>query len=150
MAEEARTLLVETRAQSHPGCAYCSPLAPGWLALDLHDDGSGGVQAAFPCPSAAEGYPGLVHGGVAAGLLDAAMTNALFARGVVALTGRLSVRYHHPLKIARTATVTARASERRGAWWIVQGEISQDGKVAATAEAWFKDGADQPVEPVVA
>lgn len=68
------------------------------------------------------------------------MTNALFARGIMALTGRLSVRYHRPLRLARTATVTARAADRRGSWWIVQGEISQDGQVAATAEAWFKDG----------
>jgi len=89
-----------------------------------------------------------VHGGVASGLLDAAMTNALFARGVVALTCRLTVRYHHPLRFARTATVTAPVSEQRGAWWIVQAEISQDGRVAATAEAWFKDNADLPDEPV--
>ncbi|HAT11312.1 MAG TPA: hypothetical protein DCS97_12145 [Planctomycetes bacterium] len=150
MAKGIHTLLAETRSRSHPDCAYCSPQAPGWLALELHDDGAGGVQAAFPCPPAAEGYPGLVHGGVVAGLLDAAMTNALFSRGVVALTGRLSVRYHHPLRIARTATVAARASERRGTWWIVQGEISQGGKVTATAEAWFKDSADQPVDPDLA
>jgi len=136
---EARDLLDLTRTRAHPDCAYCSPRAPDWLAIRLHDDGAGGVQGSFPCPPAAEGYPGLVHGGVASGLLDAAMTNALFARGVVALTGRLSVRYHRPLRLARTATVTAHAAEQRGAWWIVQGEISQDGKVAATAEAWFRD-----------
>ena len=146
MAEASATLLADTRALAHPGCAYCSSRAPDWLALDLHDDGVGGVRAAFPCPPAAEGYPGLVHGGVAAGLLDAAMTNALFARGVVALTGRLSVRYHHPLRIARTATVCASVSERRGAWWIVTGEIRQNGTVAATAEAWFKDNATVPAE----
>jgi len=139
MAEADPTLLARTRATAHPGCAYCSPGAPGWLAIRLNDDGAGGVQGSFPCPAEAEGYPGLVHGGVASGLLDAAMTNALFARGVVALTGRLSVRYHHPLRIGRTATVSARAAERRGAWWIIQGEISQDGHVAASAEAWFRE-----------
>lgn len=142
MTAAPSTMLDLTRSKAHPDCAYCSPAAPGWLAITLRDDGSGGVQGAFPCPPESEGYPGLVHGGVASGLLDAAMTNALFARGVVALTGRLNVRYHHPLRLGRTATVTARTAEQRGAWWIVQGEISQDGHVAATAEAWFKDSAD--------
>lgn len=148
MPDSQPTLLGQTRAQAHPDCAFCSPHAPGWLAMHLHDDGTGGVQGAFSCPPVSAGYPGLVHGGVASGLLDAAMTNALFARGVVALTCRLTVRYHHPLRFARTATVTAHVSEQRGAWWIVQAEISQDGRVAATAEAWFKDNADLPDEPV--
>lgn len=143
---EAQDTLELTRSRAHPACAYCGPHAADGLALRLHDDGAGGVRGSYPCPPAAAGYPGLVHGGVASGLLDAAMTNALFARGVVALTGRLSVRYHRPLRLARTATVSAHAAEQRGAWWIVQGEISQDGKVAATAEAWFRDRQEPDVD----
>ncbi len=72
------------------------------------------------------------------------MTNALFARGVVALTGRLNVRYQHPLRIARTATITARASGCRRRWWLVRSEITQDGRVAASAEAWFRERSGPP------
>ena len=139
MPDPAGMRLGQTRDQAHPDCIFCGTQGPGPLALEFAEDGTGGVAAAFACPSAVEGYPGLVHGGVAAGLLDAAMTNALFAHGVAAVTGRLTIRYQHPLRLGRVATVTAKAAERRGAWWIVYGEIRQDGTVAALAEAWFKD-----------
>jgi acyl-coenzyme A thioesterase PaaI-like protein len=132
-------MLASTRAGAHPGCTFCAPGAPGWLALDLRDDGAGGVGAGFPCPPESEGYPGLVHGGVASGLLDAAMTNALFARGVVALTGRLTVRYRRPLRLGRAAAVGARVRELRSGWWIVEGTIAQDDEVAASAEGWFRE-----------
>lgn len=141
MTDAQSTQLVSTRAQAHPHCTFCNPTNPGWHALILHDDGQGGVQAAFPCPPESEGYPGLVHGGIASGLLDAAMTNALFSRGIAALTGRLTVRYLQPLRLGRAATVMAKATERHGTWWIVEGRITQDGLVAVSAEAWFKDGA---------
>lgn len=131
--------LERTRGRAHPDCVFCSPHAGGGLAIRLSEDGSGGVQGTFACVPTTQGYPGLVHGGVASGLLDAAMTNALFLRGVAGLTARLQVRYRRPLRLARTATVAARATARRGAWWIVHGEIRQDGVVAATAEAWFRD-----------
>jgi acyl-coenzyme A thioesterase PaaI-like protein len=144
MIHAPQTMLDRIRSHAHPHCIYCHPPAAGWQAIAFSEDGAGGVLGTFACPPESEGYPGLVHGGIASGLLDAAMTNALFARGVVALTGRLTVRYHQPLRLARTATVTARAGERRGAWWIVVGEISQDGQVVASAEAWFKDRAAVP------
>lgn len=132
-------MLAATRAGAHPGCVFCAPGSPGWMALDLRDDGAGGVGAGFPCPPESEGYPGLVHGGVASGLLDAAMTNALFARGVVALTGRLTVRYRRPLVLGRQAAVGARVRERRAGWWIVDGTIVQQGEVAVAAEGWFRE-----------
>lgn len=135
------TLLTRTRSAAHPGCLFCAPQASGWPALALRDDGAGGVVAEFACPPATEGYPGLVHGGVAAGLLDAAMTNALFVQGVTALTGRLSVRYREPLRLACTATVTARSGERRNGWWQVRGEIRQEGAVMVEGEAWFRERA---------
>lgn len=132
-------MLASTRAGAHPGCTFCAPGAPGWLALELRDDGAGGVGAGFPCPPESEGYPGLVHGGVASGLLDAAMTNALFARGVVALTGRLTVRYLRPLRLGVPAAVAARAEGQRAGWWIVRGIIAQEGATAASAEGWFRE-----------
>lgn len=132
-------MLAPTRAGAHPGCTFCAPGASGWMALDLRDDGAGGVGAGFPCPPESEGYPGLVHGGVASGLLDAAMTNELFARGVVALTGRLTVRYRRPLRLGRSAAVGARVREQRAGWWIVAGTIAQDDEVAVSAEGWFRE-----------
>ncbi len=132
-------MLERTRMAAHPGCLYCAPQAPGWPALAFRDDGAGGVMSDFACPPATEGYPGLVHGGVAAGLLDAAMTNALFARGVAALTGRLSLRYRHPLRLSCAATITAMSDERRNGWWRVRGTIRQEGTVVVEGEAWFRE-----------
>lgn len=58
-----------------------------------------GAVEAFHQPDAAwQGYSGILHGGMTATLLDAAMTHALFARGVAAVTARLEVRYRQPVR----------------------------------------------------
>jgi uncharacterized protein (TIGR00369 family) len=75
------------------------------LRFEVQPDGS--VLARVGCGDRLQGYASTLHGGVTAALLDAAMTNALFAAGVVAVTAELTVRYLEPVQLESDLTVCA-------------------------------------------
>jgi len=84
-----------------------------------------------------QGYAGLLHGGVVAALLDAAMTHCLFHRGVTALTGELRVRYLQPVPCEADLTIRARVTRERPPLYRLRAELSRDDAVVAWAEASF-------------
>lgn len=103
-------ILRTTQHQEHAACFLCGATNPAGfkLAFELQPDGT--VRASVPCPRMFQSYEGTLHGGVVAALLDSAMTNCLFARGVAAVTARLDVRYRHPVCLDEGAEVTASVS----------------------------------------
>jgi acyl-coenzyme A thioesterase PaaI-like protein len=106
----------------------------------LHLDGS--VEGTFAGREGFEGYAGLLHGGVAAALLDGAMTNCLFAHGVEALTAELTVRYRD--QVAACGKMITRASlvKSHGRLHLLCAELRQDGQVKATALGKFLEHHD--------
>lgn len=125
------------RAKVHPGCVACAPARPHGLALEFHDVGEGRVRATFSCPATYEGYPGLLHGGIIATLLDAAMANCLFALGHQSVTAELSIKYRAPVQLGRTAVVEAHASRDLFPLFLMEATLSQGGESKATATAKF-------------
>jgi len=78
-----------------------------------------------------EGYPGLLHGGVTAALLDGAMTNCLFAHGIEAFTAELTVRYREPVDVRGTIAVWSSLTESRSELHLLRAELQQEGRVKA-------------------
>lgn len=107
------------------------------LALRYTPEPDGVVSATFLGHCALEGYPGLLHGGVIAALLDGAMTNCLFANGVRALTAELRVRYLAPVMSAESAEIRAWMESSRRGLFQLRGEIRQDGTVKVRARSKF-------------
>jgi acyl-coenzyme A thioesterase PaaI-like protein len=103
--------------------------------FELQPDGS--VESTFARGEMFEGYPGLLHGGVTAALLDGAMTNCLFAHGVRALTAELTVRYRAPIAVRGKITTRACLVESHGRLHLLRAELRQDGQVKATALGKF-------------
>jgi uncharacterized protein (TIGR00369 family) len=114
----------------------------GGLGLRFSKLGEGRVEDTTTCPEAWEGYPGLVHGGIIASLLDGAMTNALFARGVAAVTGELSVRYRGPLRLGRATRILGEVTRSRPPLHLARARIFQDGELRVEGEGKFmaRDG----------
>ncbi|MBN2294530.1 MAG: PaaI family thioesterase [Pirellulales bacterium] len=137
--EPAQELLEQTRRSEHPHCTVCSQGGPCGLGLqfDLSDDGS--VEGRFTGRETLQGYPGTLHGGISSLLLDGAMTNCLFAHGIVAVTGRMTVRFRHPVQVALPLEVRGYLVKSQGPLHTVRGEITQGGTVMATAEAKFME-----------
>ncbi len=134
-----QSLLEETRAQAHGRCIVCGHLdghAPR-LRFVVADDG--GVRATFQPDQAYEGYNGILHGGVISTLLDAAMTNCLFAHGRCGLTAELCVRFRHPVLSNSLLQLRAYVERASPPLFVLRGEIRQAGQVRATAVGKFLD-----------
>jgi acyl-coenzyme A thioesterase PaaI-like protein len=135
------------RRRHHPQCVVCSPRNDRGLQLQFTHNPDGSVSAPFDCDPRWEGYPNCLHGGMIATLLDAAMTNCLFARGAVALTAELIVRYREPAQTARCATVQAQIVYSSPRLYQLRAELLQDGRLKATAEAKFLPPNAHPTQP---
>jgi uncharacterized protein (TIGR00369 family) len=109
------------------------------LTFAASDDGN--VQAKFDCGSAFEGYTGMLHGGVVASLMDGAMINCLFARGILAVTAELTVRFRHPVVTGTPATVRAWIERSSGPRHLLKAEIKQSTQLKATAVGKFMEQA---------
>jgi len=107
------------------------------LALRYTAAADGSVSASFLGNCALEGYPGLLHGGVVAALLDGAMTNCLFAQGIRALTVELRVRYQASIVAAEELTVRAWLELSHHGLFELRAEITQGGSVKVQAQGKF-------------
>lgn len=82
-------------AQNH--CFGCGPANPGGLHLEFLLSADGTVVCRATIPSAFEGHPGYLHGGIIATLLDETMSKAVRARGLTAMTRHMEVDYRSPV-----------------------------------------------------
>jgi len=123
--------------KSHAGCVACGPDNPVGLKLKFLPQPDGSVRASVFCRREITGYDGFLHGGIAALMLDSAMTNCLFTLGVAALTAEFNLKYKAPVLIGRAAEVTARLEKDMAPLYVMKAELLQDGQVKVQAEAKF-------------
>ncbi len=138
ITDPAEPLHCSIQKTAHPHCVACSLLNEKGLHLAFEET-QDGILAHFECDKAVEGYPGILHGGVIATILDGAMGNCLFARGQTAVTVEMTTRFRHPILIDRPAAVTAKLVRSAAPLYLLEAEIVQDGQVKATAKGKFYD-----------
>lgn len=124
-------------AREHAACFACRPVAQGGLGLVFALQADGSVRADWLCPAGGVSYAGLVHGGLLATALDGAMVHALFARGIVARTGELTVRYLQPVRTDLATSVTGQLDETYPPLFVLRAEIRQAGVLCARGRAKF-------------
>jgi uncharacterized protein (TIGR00369 family) len=133
--EETRSAL---QAAEHEGCCVCGASDSLGLGLVFLTQDDRSVVATLPCDPWLRSYRGFLHGGVISTVLDAAMTHALFASGVVGVTAELTVRFLAPVKLGRAATVRASVvCSRSHGLHLLQALLEQDGAPRARATARF-------------
>jgi uncharacterized protein (TIGR00369 family) len=145
-----QVLLEETRAQAHGRCVVCGHADGHAPRLRFAVAADGSVQATFQPDRAYEGYSGILHGGVIATLLDAAMTNCLFAHGRCGLTAELCVRFRHPVVSDALLQLRAYVERASSPLFVLRGELRQAGQVRATAVGKFLDKGRSVAAPQVA
>lgn len=141
--EAEQSLLDRTRQDAHPHCVVCGPDGGVGLGLCFRVRDDGGVEADFHCRPSLVGYEGVLHGGVTAALLDGAMTNCLFARGIAAFTAKMSVRYRHPIELDGPVLVRANVERRQPPLYVVKAAVIQSGQVKAESEGRFMERMDR-------
>lgn len=135
--EQMRVRLSELRNQGHERCVVCAPSHPLGLRVEYQVAEDGVVHAEFACHKVFQGYPGQLHGGVITALLDGAMTNCLFAHGIEAVTGELTVRFLRPVVTDRLAAVSARLTRVSHRLHILEAELIQEHVTVARAQGKF-------------
>jgi uncharacterized protein (TIGR00369 family) len=121
-------------------CFLCGMQNPVGLKLAFYDDlETQQVRSEFVVPDAFQGYPGVVHGGIVAAVLDETAGRAIMLGGDddnLFATMRLTVRYRRPTPTETPLTAVGWVEKMGGTGARVAGEVRlPDGTVTAECEA---------------
>jgi len=125
-------------------CFVCGRQNPFGLKLDFYEDAElGQVVSQFLVPETYQGYPGVVHGGIVAAILDEVSGRAVLMGGSddnLMATLRLTVRYRQPTPAETQLTAVGWVERDGGVGVRVAGEIRlPDGTVTAECQALIAD-----------
>lgn len=129
-------------------CFVCGRENPCGLKLKFYEDPeSRTVQAEFVVPETYQGYPGVVHGGIIAAILDEVAGRAVMLHKdheAFMVTLRLTVRYRKPTPVGVPLVAVGWVEQIGGAGAKVSGQIRlPDGTVTAEGEALLATAPDE-------
>jgi len=133
-----------TLNQKQPGsktCFVCGRENPVGLKLEFYTISPGKVRSDLQLPVAYEGYPGTVHGGIIAAILDECGGRAqMTSPNRFMVTAQLNVRYRQPVPPETPLVVLGEAGDRRGRVSYAHSEIRNlKGEILAEAELVLVD-----------
>lgn len=120
-------------------CFACGQRNDIGLRLVFRQEGDNIVTDYLP-EAQYQSFPGIVHGGIIATLLDETLSRTAMIEGRWMMTGRLEVRYRAAAPVGRLLRVTARTLTSRSRMITAAGEVrlaDEPETVIATAEAVF-------------
>ena len=123
----------EIRYTRNPLTGTMNPMAPP--AHYVYGDNM--ITASLRFNEAYQGPPACVHGGMVAAIFDDALGRTRHFTGRNCVTGSLTITYKNPTPINADLVLVAKIKEILERKFIVEGELTHDGKVLATAEAIF-------------
>jgi len=119
-------------------CFVCGMENPIGLKLSFYQDGDGRVTATFTPGEEHQGYPGVLHGGIAAALLDEALGRVIIGRGGWLMTARMEIRYKQIVPLGQPLTAAGEIVRETRRLVEARGELRlADGSVAITATATY-------------
>jgi len=111
---------------------------PIGLKASFYEDEDGHVTATWTPGEEHQGYPGLLHGGIAAALLDEALGRTVIGRDLWLVTAKMELRYRNPIPIGEPLTVVAELTRVRSRIVEARGELRlSDGRIGAEANAVY-------------
>ena len=130
---------MDRRQPSSRHCFVCGVQNPFGLKIQFADDGESAVRAQVTVPEQFNGYPGIVHGGIVAAILDETAGRALLARGHddrnLFVTLKMEIRYRQPTPTNTALTAIGSIVKAGSSRATVHGEIRlPDGSVTAEAD----------------
>jgi len=131
-------------------CFVCGLENTCGLQLSFYETGQGDVVSDVVMDNRFEGFPGTVHGGIIATMLDeAAGRVAMVGKpNAFSVTARLEVRYRKPVPVGGNVRVIGRMVRRRGRLVTAHAEVHlENGDVAAEAEVLLADREGVEIDP---
>jgi len=129
-------------------CFICGRENPIGLKMQFQEDAEAEqVRAVLTIRDEFQGYPGVVHGGIIAAVLDETAGRAVLLHGThddLMATLRLTIRYRAPTPTGVPLTAVGWLERRGGMGARVAGEIRlPDGTVTASCECLIADVPEQ-------
>jgi len=132
-------------------CFVCGRENPYGLKLEFYETSPGEVVVEYTVPEQFQGYPGVVHGGVVAAMLDE-VTGRVHMGGYpprFMFTARLDVRYRKNVPIGEPLRIVGHAGKSKERIAIATAQIyGPDGDLLAEAEAMLVNVPDGLAEQV--
>ncbi len=123
-------------------CFVCGMENPHGLHLQFYDDGEGSVFAEYTVEDRFQGYPGTVHGGIIASMLDEVVGRTLMAGDPnhFFVSAKLTIRYRKTVPLGQPLKLSGKLVRDRGRTAVAKAELRlPDGSIGAEAEAILVD-----------
>jgi acyl-coenzyme A thioesterase PaaI-like protein len=116
-------------------CFVCGSRNPHGLRLCFAPDGDRAVTAVWRTNQVWEGFKGVIHGGIVSAVLDEAMSKAVAAAGIRALTCELRVRLRQRVEVAEELRIRGWVVEKRKRRIVTEATL-KDSNGLERAHAW--------------
>jgi len=106
--------------------------------MTFFEVGSNHVASEITVPEHFQGYPGVVHGGIVATMLDEIVGRVLYSNDPqrMMMTAKLITRYRKPVPVGEPLRIEGWLVRDKGRYAVTKSEIRlPDGSLAAEAEA---------------
>jgi acyl-coenzyme A thioesterase PaaI-like protein len=126
-------------SSAYQQCFACGARNDNGLQLVFRQEGDA-IVTEFTPDVRFQGFPGIVHGGILATVLDETLNRTATHEGRWMMTGRLEIRYRSVAPVGRLLRATARATSSRTRMLIASGEVvlaDEPATIIATAEGTF-------------
>lgn len=123
-------------------CFVCGRSNPVGLYMRFRDDGDQEVTSEYTVPAHYQGYPGIVHGGVLAAMLDevVARVSMIGDHHHFMMSVKLQVLYRLPVPVETPLQVVGRIVRMRGRLGKAEGKIIlPDGRIACESAMSLAD-----------
>ncbi len=116
-------------------CFGCGQNNPIGLKLRFTKDGDT-IHTEYTPHKMFQGWPGLLHGGILACLLDEVMSNVAYATGNTCVTASMEIRQRQPVKVEVPLVITAWITRHRKKLIETAGKVTlKDGTLIAESTA---------------
>lgn len=127
-----------TKQPNSSHCFACGIENEYGLKLSFYSEGTHSVSCEYVVPDRFQGFPGTVHGGIVASILDEILVRSFMAGDPNRLmyTAKLTVRYRKPVPIGKKINGVGTVVKDRGRRGEAKAELfGQNGELLAEAEA---------------
>jgi len=142
MTTNAQTQKQERKQPNSRHCFVCGLENEYGLGLRFYEVGPDEVTAMVSIPEQYQGYPGVVHGGITAAMLDEVLGRAAMVgdHNHFRVTAKMEVHYRKPVPIGEVLTLHGKVLKRRGRYAFAHAELRlPDGSIGADADGVLAD-----------
>lgn len=126
-------------------CFICGKENPIGLKLEFREENKQYITEFTPGEEH-QGYPGIIHGGITAAILDEVSTRYILSRGILAFTGEINIRYRKRIPVGVPVIFKSWVTKEKGRIYFVEAEaILPDGTVAAQSAAKVMRASEPPI-----